>query len=302
MEQRVTKRHQRSSAGSVLPKIGGSARSRRQHVAGGPDKGRNVKKFWQVAFASGLAFGALCGLTSEASAQARGAVAASGAQALSAPPAPMYGSSQPRDDVKKRDKNPMGVAGVGVKVGVAGMGEGKLSITRDGETYSSRVEARRGLQVSLPIDVGGDGFGWRFEPYLSFANVSVARTTSAGVQPGEQANLTAYGMYTGPTINIHAMQPLYIGIGAGLKAAYVSSNAFDLAVDAYLRAPVTATYYMTNSVALVAELGFGYGASVYFNKPEVVVDPVTRIASNENQDPQAGRAFLWDCTIGVRLP
>ncbi|MET0285805.1 MAG: hypothetical protein ABW352_15095 [Polyangiales bacterium] len=249
-----------------------------------------------------MAFGSLCGFASEASAQARGVVAASGAQALSAPPAPMLGSSQQSDDVKKRDKNPMGVAGIGVKVGVAGMGEGKLSISRDGETYTSRVEARRGLQLSLPIDVGGDGFGWRFEPYLSFANVNVARTTSAGVQPGEQANLTAYGMYTGPTVNIHIVQPLYLGIGAGLKAAYVQSNAFDLAVDAYLRAPVSATYYVNNSVALVAELGFGYGASVYFNKPVAVVDPVTRVVSNRNEDPQAGKAFLWDCSIGVRLP
>ncbi|HEX5656110.1 MAG TPA: hypothetical protein VFX59_02900 [Polyangiales bacterium] len=261
-----------------------------------------MKKLVELALASGLAFSAVCGFASGASAQARGAVAASGAQALSTPPAPLLGASQQRDDVKKRDKNPMGVAGVGLKVGVAGMGEGKLSISRDGETYRSSVEARRGLQVSLPIDVGGDGFGWRFEPYLSFASVGVSRTTSAGVQPGEQANLNAYGMYTGPTVNLHVMQPLYVGIGAGLKAAYVHSDAFDLALDAYLRAPITATYYMTNTVALVAEVGFGYGASVYFNQPEKVVDPVTRVVSNENQDPQAGRAFLWDCSVGVRLP
>ncbi len=261
-----------------------------------------MKNFWRLAVASGLALGALCGFTSDASAQARGVVAASGAQALSAPPAPGLSSSQNSDDVRKRDKTPMGVAGVGLKVGVAGMGVGKLSITRDGETYSSRVDARRGLQLSLPIDVGGGGFGWRFEPYMAFASVGVSRTTSAGIQPGEQTNLTAYGMYTGPVVNIHVMQPLYLGIGAGLKAAYVSSNAFDLAVDAYVRAPVSATYYLTNTVALVAELGFGYGASVYWNKPTVVVDPVTRVASNKNEDPQAGKAYLWDCSVGVRLP
>lgn len=261
-----------------------------------------MNRFWRVAFASGLALSAVCGFSSEASAQANGAVvAASGAQALSAPPPPMvaiHGS----DDVEKRDKNPMGVAGIGVKVGMAGMGDGKLSIHQGGDTYTSHVDARRGLQLSLPIDVGGDGFGWRFEPYLSFASVNVSRTSSAGVQPTQSANLTAYGMYTGPTVNLHVTQPLYLGFGAGLKAAYVSTNAFDLAVDAYVRAPISATYYVNNTLALVAEMGFGYGASVYFNKPTAVVDPVTRVVSNKNEDPQAGTAFLWDCSIGVRLP
>jgi hypothetical protein len=214
----------------------------------------------------------------------------------------MVGTLHESDDLKKRDKNPMAVAGVGLKVGMAGMGVGKLSLQRDGETYNSRVDARRGLQLSLPIDVGGDGFGWRFEPYISFASVSVSRTTSIGDLPGAQANLTSYGMYTGPSVQIHAIQPLYLGIGAGLKAAYVQSDAFDLAVDAYVRAPVSATYYLTNTVALVAEVGFGYGASVYFNKPVAVLDPVTRVVSNQNEDPQAGKAYAWDCSIGVRLP
>lgn len=273
------------------------------HLVSTAARGRkNVKKFWKLACASALALGSLCAPTGRASAQARGVVAASGAQALSAPPAPMSGKYRESDDLHEREKNPMGVAGVGLKVGLAGMGEGKLSINQNGDTYTSRIDARRGLQLSLPLDVGGDGFGWRFEPYISFASVGVSRSSSAGAQPTESANLTAYGMYSGPTVNIHAMQPLYIGIGAGLKAAYVRSNAFDLALDAYVRAPVSATYYMSNKVALVAELGFGYGASVYFNKPVAVVDPVTRVVSNQNSDPQAGKAYLWDCSIGVRLP
>jgi hypothetical protein len=244
----------------------------------------------------------VCGLASDASAQARSVVSASGAQALSAPPAPMVGTLHESDDLKKRDRNPMQAAGVGVKVGMAGMGQGTLTLHHGGETYNGRIDARRGLHIALPIDVGGDGFGWRFEPYVSFASVAVTSTSSAGGVPTEQANLTSYGMFTGPTVQIHALQPLYLGIGAGLKTAYVHSNAFDLALDAYVRAPISATYYVTNTVALVAELGFGYGASVYFNKPQPVLDPVTRIVTNQKDDPQFGKAFAWDCTIGVRLP
>jgi hypothetical protein len=261
-----------------------------------------VKKFWQLACASGLALGSLCGFVSDASAQARQVVAASGAQALSTPPAPMVGQYGESDTGKKRDPNPMATAGVGVKVGMAGMGDGRLTVTHQGESYTGHIAARRGLHVSVPIDVGGDRFGWRFEPYMSFANVAVSSFTTAGSTPSEQANLTSYGMYTGPAYHIHAMQPLYVGVGLGIKAAYVHSNAFDLALDGYLRAPVSATYYLTNTVALVAELGVGYGASVYFNKPVPVVNPVTRVVSNEASDPQFGTAFAWDCTIGVRLP
>ncbi|HEY6877980.1 MAG TPA: hypothetical protein VI299_08165 [Polyangiales bacterium] len=274
----------------------------RHEAARGPDKGQFVKKFLQLAFASSLAFGAVTGFASAVSAQARGVVAASGAQALSTPPAPMVGTLHESDDLKKRDPNPMATAGVGVKVGMAGMGEGKLTLHRDGETYNGRIDARRGLHVSVPVDVGGDGFGWRFEPYMSFASVGLTSSAASGVAPSGQANLTSYGMYTGPSIQIHAIQPLYLGVGAGIKAAYVHSDAFELALDAYVRAPVSATYYVTNTVALVAELGFGYGASVYFNKPVPVVDPVTRVVTNQKEDPQFGKAFAWDCTVGVRLP
>lgn len=286
-----------------MPTIRRSARLLLRHDAvRGPDKGQIVKKFWQLAFASGLAFGAVTGLVGTASAQARGVVAASGAQALSTPPAPMVGTLQESDDLKKRDPNPMAAAGVGVKVGLAGMGDGKLTLHQGGESYTGRIDARRGLHIAVPIDVGGDGFGWRFEPYLSFASVGVASSSSLGSTPSEQASLTSYGMYTGPSVQIHVMQPLYVGIGAGIKTAYVHSTAFDLALDAYVRAPVNATYYLTNTVALVAELGFGYGASVYFNKPVPVTDPVTRVVTNQKEDPQFGKAFAWDCTVGVRLP
>lgn len=258
-----------------------------------------MKKLSQWFVASSLALGCAAGIASEASAQARQVVSASGAQALSTPPAPMLSKYEERDDIKKRDPNPMHFAGVGVKVGMAGMGAGRLTITHGGESYSSRIEPRRGLHVAVPIDLGGDGFGWTFEPYLSMASVSVSSTGSTETR---SASLNSYGLYTGPAVRFHVTQPLYVGLGLGLKSAYVHSNAFDLALDAYVRAPIHATYYVNNQVALVAELGFGYGASVYFNKPVPVVDPITRVVRNEEPDPQFGKAFAWDCTIGVRLP
>lgn len=240
-----------------------------------------------------LAF--VCGL-GQVSAQARQVVAS---QAVSMPPAPLplY------DDRQVRDPNPMAFAGIGVKLGMAGMSSGQLKVSRSGKSYTGNIDSRRGLHLAIPISLGGDGFGWTIEPYLTRSTVSSATVDAKGtVTAGADANLTAYGVYTGPSINLHIAAPLYLGFGAGLKAAYVSSPDFKLALDAYGRIPLNATYYLSNQLALVAETGFGYGVSAYTNKAQTVVSPTTGKVVNVKDDSQFGRAFAWDCSIGVRLP
>jgi hypothetical protein len=115
-------------------------------------------------------------------------------------------------------------------------------------------------------------------------------------------NTAAYGVYTGPTVNLHVVRSLYLGFGAGLKAAYVSSDGFSYGVDAYARVPVSATYYVANQVALVAEMGLGYGVSAYVSEPRTVVDPVTKRPVKVDSNALYGKSLTWDCTIGVRLP
>jgi hypothetical protein len=250
----------------------------------------------------------LAGTASNASAQARQAVAISGA------PAAMSSSARPVEDDSStlRDPTPMGRASIGINVGMAGSGVGKYTLEVEGMSVPGKVSSRQGLYLALPIHVGGDGFGWTFSPFLSRSTIAHnVKDSSGNVLGSEDAALTAYGLYTGPVVNIQVTQPLYLGIGAGLKLAYISNKTFEYAADAYARVPISATYYVTDQLAVVAETGFGYGVSAFVDKPNVVgVDETAALngtvgfedVRNTNDDPQFGKAFAWDFSVGVRLP
>ena len=241
-----------------------------------------------------LALGFCCLKTESASAQAKQAV--SNVTMVSA-------SSQlneKSDDVDaERDRHPMGWAGIGVKVGTAGMGAGKLTVMGQ----EGRTQARLGVHVALPITLGGDGFGWNIEPYFMQSSIEHGvKNQSGNVIGSENVALSALGLYTGPSATFQATRALYVGFGLGIKGAYLFNDGFDYAVDLYGRVPVHATYYLTRSIAMTAEVGFGYGASAFADKPRVTVDPVSRQAKNVKDDPLFGLAYTWDATIGIRLP
>jgi hypothetical protein len=240
-----------------------------------------------------LAMGLSCLSAGRAGAQAKQAVSnvtlASSSQHLAAK----------NDSADEERKNPMAWAGIGVKVGVAGMTTGKLTVMGQ----QGRTDGRMGLHVAVPITLGGDGFGWNFEPYYMQSSIAHDVKNSQGTVTGsENVGLTALGMYTGPIFNIHATDPLYIGFGLGIKGAYLMNKGFDYAADLYGRVPVHATYYFNRTIAMTAEVGFGYGASAFADKPRVMIDPVSRSLKNVKDDPLFGLAYTWDATIGVRLP
>jgi hypothetical protein len=223
------------------------------------------------------------------------AEAQGGASALT-PPDP---SAQLNDDEKEAHEHPMSWAGIGVKVGLASIATGKGNIYGQ----QGRIDSRMGAHVAVPINLGGEGASFTLEPYFSRSDVSHDVKDTAGVVTGTSSvGLSAYGVYLGPTFNIHVARPLYLGFGFGVKGAYLQNNAFDYAFDAYARVPLHGTYYVNNSLAFVAEVGLGYGASVFVDKPTIVVDPVTRSVRNTRDDPQFGTAFTWDASFGVRLP
>jgi hypothetical protein len=209
-----------------------------------------------------------------------------------------YAAAPENDAAEEAKRNPMGWAGIGLKLGVAGVGGGKFTVMGQ----ETRTEGRMGLHVALPINLGGDGFGWTLEPFFGQSSVGRALKDNAGNVVGDTSvNLLAVGIYTGPTINIHVMDPLYVGFGLGIKGAYLLNDSFQYAADVYGRVPVHATYYLSRKLALVAEVGFGYGASAYVDKPHVVVDS-SGSEHNVNDDPKLGLAYTWDTTIGVRFP
>lgn len=246
-----------------------------------------------------LAVGFCCLLTGSASAQANqaavsnmGIVGSSGSLAT--------GQNVQKDDVEaEADRHPMGWAGIGLKVGAAGVTAGKLTVAGQ----EGRTNSRMGVQVSVPINMGGDGFGWLLEPYfMQSSTVHDLMDSDGNLRGSENVALSALGVYTGPTFNIHALDELYVGFGLGIKGAYIMNPAFDYAADAYLRMPVHATYYLSRQMALVGEVGFGYGASLFADIPEARLSANTRQVENIAADPQFGLAYTWDATIGVRLP
>jgi len=214
-------------------------------------------------------------------------------------------------DIDER-KDPMTWVGLGLKVGFSTMGSSSL----DNPTYRDdaaraakrpdlseaqlrgltgngrcgvidrrcRVDGRTGLQVSVPINLGGDGFGWLFEPYVNFASTA-----------------TAYGGYTGPTFNIHLADPFYLGFGFGPKAAWVVADGWDYAFDIYGRVPIHATFYLTKAFALVADLGFAFGASGYISNPISYTIPG---AESKESLPQMtfGAGLNIDASLGFRFP
>lgn len=240
------------------------------------------------------------------------AVSAVGAQRLADPMA-----KEDSEEVEAR-KHPMHWVGIGVKVGMAGTAASKMSLKAQGESLESSLNKRSGLLVSMPLNLGGDGAGWVFEPMLQTSDVNraIPGQTDGEIAGYEKVSMLGVGGYMGPTFNFQVTDPLYLGFGFGLKGLYQMSNAFQYAGDVQARVPITGTYYVSKQLALVLETGFGYGASLYANKPqqrELDQDQVAAdIQSGQSQDfsaadfvkfdPLFGTAFVWDASFGVRLP
>ncbi len=221
-----------------------------------------------------------------------GVTANASAQSVTMDPVPEpMAAAEPVDDVADEDKkDPMGWIGIGPKIGVAGNGQGEFK----SGSVTTKIDSRVGFQLSLPINLGGDGFGWMIEPYLNLASVDSVDATGKK----DSVGVTTYGAYTGPTINIHITNPLYVGVGAGLKVGYSSSDAFDLGADIFGRVPVTATYYLMDDVAAVVELGMGYGVTGFAAVPSV--NPAT--GEKKDADLKFGTALTWDLSAGARWP
>jgi hypothetical protein len=204
----------------------------------------------------------------------------------------------PEDDDRRLEK-PMNGAGLGVRLGVAGTGAGSQTI----QGYQGRVDKRVGLHVSVPIFLGDDGMGFVIEPMLQRSQVSHSvKDVRGNVIDTQDVDVVGWGVYFGPQLQIRVSEMGYVGVGIGVKALYLSNDAFQYATDVYGRMPLSGTWYLNRHVALVSELGLGYGFSVFTDAPRPVVDVEGRTIRNTTDDPQFGRAFAWDLTFGLRVP
>lgn len=148
-----------------------------------------------------------------------------------------------------------------------------------------RTAERSGFQLSATLHVGGDGFGWDFEPYMMWSDAA-----------------TALGMYTGPKFDIHLAAPLYFGFGFGFKAAYVWADGWEHAADIAGRIPVHFTFYALRNLAFTVEGAFGAGVSGYLLENQRVTNPLTGQPIGNVPKMSFGAARVWDISAGIRFP
>jgi len=223
---------------------------------------------------------------------------------------PQAGPTNEAVEVAPRKKRePMNSYAFGLKIGVARVGTGTVSnptyvkgaatlppdqLAKYGLVDSGGCDpidktchtaARRGFHLAVPIQIGGSGVGFQVEPFLTIA--------SAG---------NAYGVYMGPTFQFHVADPVYVGFGLGLQAAWVKSDPWKYAGDVYGRIPLNATYYVTDGLGLVVEFGFGAGASAYIGEVKDIINPTTGNRIARKSDVTFGFGKIWDLSFGVRFP
>jgi hypothetical protein len=264
--------------------------------------------------ASGSSAEAAPALAAPAESGARGLAAPSGQAAVSV----SVTTSGPREDAApppapEHDTTPMGWASLAFRVGIAAVKAGKIenpaynpaaaakAAELPAETLAAygyigggactlldeqcRTKGRLGVHLVAAIHLGGDGFGWDLEPYATFNSSS-----------------QAYGLYTGPKFDIHVADPLYLGFGFGLRAAYLQADGWLLGADLGGRVPFHGVLYLTDDFALELDFGIGVGASGYMSKRIAITNPVTGDMIANAPRMTFGLARAWDLTIGVRFP
>jgi hypothetical protein len=216
--------------------------------------------------------------------------------------------SSPAPSAPPKKPSPMGPFALGLQVGMARIGSGDVpnptyvssARTLDQNALRAagligtggcdivdkrcRTVARRGVHLSMPIQLGGTGVGLRIEPFVTIA-----------------PSATAYGLYSGPTFEFQVAAPLYLGFGFGVKAAWVRADDWQYAADLYGRIPAHATVYVSDDLALVAEFAFGGGGSGYVSEARNIVLPNGTVVARK-QNMQFGLARTWDFSFGIRFP
>lgn len=227
---------------------------------------------------------------------------------------PVQPAASPADEREEEDeRDPMAWLGLSVKLGVANVNSGNLknpTYNAALATYAAsvppetlvgtglvgtgactpidekcRTPSRVGFQLALTLHVGGDGFGWDAEPFVTIGGEAVAA-----------------GVYTGPKFDIHVIDPLYLGFGFGAKAAYVALDQWAYGGDIFGRIPVHATYYLSEDFALTLEGSFGAGVSLFVSEAVAVTDPRNGRRLATTPKIAVGAARSWDLTLGLRFP
>jgi hypothetical protein len=266
--------------------------------------------------ASAAALGAPAGASGRSGANLAPPSTATGASAstLSAPTETATTAEVEAAEAREEGRtDPMPWASLAVRVGVAQVRSGKIKNPTYNAAYAAqaaqlppeaiaasgyvgggactildtkcRTDGRFGFHLVAALHLGGDGFGWDLEPYFTHG-----------------ASSLAYGLYTGPKFDIHAADPLYVGFGFGVRAAYVQADGWLYGADLGARVPLHAVLYVTDDLAVELDFGIGLGASGYMSKQIDVMNPVTGASLARAPRLTFGLARTWDLSIGLRFP
>jgi hypothetical protein len=118
------------------------------------------------------------------------------------------------------------------------------------------------FSLAVPIFLGdGHGVAFDIEPTLAFCT----SCDSTIVGSRTRGDYTYLGVYGGITIRFQATDELYGSVGFGLRPGLAFVDGMKVSSQGEFRVPIQFTYYLHESVGLLAELapGFGGYADIY---------------------------------------
>jgi len=162
------------------------------------------------------------------------------------------------------------------KFGYGFYGEGKGDWD---DLTNNQLESRHSLIVSLSFDFGGDGLGWELAPYYANENGDVS--------------MHVLGIHSAIVYRWHSGY-WYPHLGIGTKGGYIFGDQIDGGMEFYGRIPIGFSYYFIDSLALLCELGLGYGITG--------IDPTSDSTTFFFEDFKIGHGFYMDLLVGFRFP
>lgn len=186
----------------------------------------------------------------------------------------------------------MGWAGIGFEIGYQHFSDASFDTGGDPATEAiiGGIPERNNRTLALTLDLGGDGLGLQLSPYYATGEI-------------RNTDLTTIGVFVGGMLRPR-FGSVYPHVGVGLQAGYMSADIITYGLDLYARVPIGITFYPVSNLALVAELGLGWGMTgVQYPTQELEVDTGQGISvTATSPDLEFGTTTLYDLSIGLRFP
>jgi hypothetical protein len=190
------------------------------------------------------------------------------------------------------DEGRMAWFGLGVEIGYQHFSDASFDSGEDPavDAIIGGIPERDNTTLTFTLDLGGDGLGLQLAPYYAKGEI-------------RDTDLTTVGVFVGGMLRPH-FGSVYPHVGVGLQAGYMSADIITYGLDLYARVPLGVTFYPVSNLALVAELGLGWGMTgVQYPTQELEVDTGQGISvTATSPDLEFGTTTLYDLSIGLRFP